>query len=130
MPRLIAYGAFTRVAGLEDGLVLVNQTQLHQFLRSILPEVEVNEDFYRKTYRDVNEAILDGRTSSASEHYVAVGYFEGRRPRAVLVDEQWYLSVYPDVATAVKQGKVENAQSHFDNEGFKEGRLPHDDWTL
>lgn len=130
MGKMITYGSLTRTDGMKGKFVQISEVLLHTFLRSSLPQVEIDERFYRATYGDVDAAIRDGRLSSASEHYIAVGYFEGRLPRQILVDEQWYLYMYPDVAEAVKSGTVESAQAHFDKEGFKEGRLPYDGWTL
>jgi len=127
---MVTYSSLTR-SGVEGGTyVQIFEPQLHRLLRSLLPDVNVDEDWYRNRYGDVSEAINDGKLSSAREHYVSVGYFEGRLPREILVDENWYLSVYQDVANAVNKGRFESGQEHFDLEGYKEGRIPYESWAL
>ncbi len=106
------------------------ETKLFGLLQRMLAFVEVDEAWYRVTYRDVDEAIRAGRLASAREHYVASGYFENRFPHEINVNEAWYLAEYPDVAEAIRTGLVSSATEHFESDGFKEGRLPREGWSL
>jgi hypothetical protein len=108
----------------------IPEERLHALLRAFLPEVDVDEDWYRMVNPDVDEAIRAGRMSSCREHYISAGYFEDRFPHAIVVDEKWYLAEYPDVQEAISNGVFFSAQHHFGVSGFKEGRLPYPGWTL
>jgi hypothetical protein len=128
--EIVTYGCLTKVNGGRGPFVQVAEPELHHILRSALPRVEVDEEWYRQYYGDVGEAIEQGHLASAREHYIAVGYFEGRFPRQIAVDEKWYLSTYTDVADAIRKGKFTSAQDHFEIAGYKEGRMAHADWKL
>lgn len=106
------------------------ETKLLGLLQRMLAFVEIDEAWYRITYRDVDEAIRAGRLASAREHYITSGYFENRFPFAIDVNEAWYLAEYPDVAEAIRTGAVSSAAQHFESNGFKEGRLPRPGWSL
>jgi hypothetical protein len=106
------------------------EARLHQLLRPLLKEVDVDEDWYRAFNPDVDKAIAEGIFSSAREHYVTAGYFEDRLPRPIVVDPIWYLKSYPDVAEAIRMGKFTSAQQHFEESGFREGRLASVEWSL
>ena len=111
-------------------LVEVSEECLNRLLRSLLVYVDVDEDWYRKTYKDTDDAISAGVTGSAHEHYVKAGYFEDRIPQNFKVDENWYLDAYPDVRIAIKTGSVKSATNHFYTNGFKEGRFPYKGWSI
>ena len=49
-----------------------------------LPVVE--EVWYRKTYKDVDDAIEKGMINSAQDHFEGVGAYEGRSPSAKLIN--------------------------------------------
>jgi hypothetical protein len=106
------------------------ETRLISLLQRMLVLVEVDEAWYRTTYRDVDEAIRAGQLASARAHYVTSGYFENRFPYAIHLDESWYIAEYPDVAEAIRSGSVASARQHFEKDGFKEGRLPRAGWSL
>ena len=93
-------------------------------LRQMIQGMEVDEDWYARTYEDIGNAVKGGVVVSAKQHFVHDGYFEGRLPFPIRVDEHWYLAQYPDVADSIRLGLVESAQSHFDRDGYREGRLP------
>jgi hypothetical protein len=98
-------------------------TQFLRFLISeLLKHVPVDEDFYRKRYPDVAEAVAKGKLPSCRDHFVYTGYYEGRVPAPEAVDEAWYLSAYPDVAEAVRKGRVGSASEHYLETGQFEGR--------
>ena len=101
-----------------------------ELLKYLLAQVEVDEEWYRSSYRDVDDAINAGEVKSAKDHYMTAGYFENRFPHAIKVDERWYVEEYPDVASAIQQGAFSSASQHFQKDGFKEGRLPTPNWSL
>jgi hypothetical protein len=130
MVKCVPYSALTRSPTKGQACVQILEAPLHDLLRSIITSVEVDEAWYRKEYGDVDHAIKNGTLSSAQDHYIRVGYFEGRLPRQYVVDQDWYLKTYADVKEAIKTGHFRSAQEHFDRDGYKEGRLPFDGWTL
>ena len=93
-------------------------------IKHLLRGVHVDEEWYRRTYDDVDAAIKGGAYESAKHHFVEDGYFEGRRPCPVRVDEAWYVATYPDVAEGMELGDIQSAQEHFDQHGYREGRFP------
>lgn len=100
--------------------------ELLDLLKRLLRAVPFDEEWYRTTYPDVDEAIRGGAYHSARQHFVEHGYFEGRRPFALAVDEQWYLTNYPDVGEGVRKGSIHSALDHFERHGYEEGRMPAD----
>ena len=104
--------------------VTVSYEDFVKTLKTLIQGIEVDEDWYVRTYEDIGEAIKQGIVQSARHHFVEDGYFEGRRPFAILVDERWYLRENPDVAESISTGIVPSAQEHFDKDGYTEGRLP------
>jgi len=116
------------VVGSADGEVWakIKYSDLEDFLRMILLSVEVDENWYRATYADIDEAIRNGVIKSAKQHFVTSGYFEGRLPYPMSVDEEWYLTAYEDIRAAVHAGTFTSASEHFATFGYAEGRLPGD----
>jgi hypothetical protein len=104
--------------------VSASYDDLVTFIRFILAGVEIDEEWYLQTYEDVREGIREGAIRSAADHFVYLGYFEGRLPFRIEVDEEWYLRQNPDVAESIQRGVVQSAQRHFENDGYREGRLP------
>ncbi len=98
---------------------------LKAVIRTLLLAIPIDEDWYRREYPDVALAIDRGECSSAKQHFVDEGYFEGRLAGPVEVDEKWYLSEYDDVARGVASGDFVSARNHFYEHGLSEGRLPH-----
>jgi hypothetical protein len=93
-------------------------------LRQMIQGIEVDEAWYLRAYEDIGGAVKEGAVSSARQHFVHDGYFEGRLPFPMAVDERWYLAENPDVADSIRNGAVQSAQDHFDKDGYREGRLP------
>jgi hypothetical protein len=110
--------------------VEVLEHELHELIRVVLKNIDVDEKWYCETYVDVRDAIQNNQVSSAKEHYVKVGYFENRLPHPVVVDAVWYMQQNPDVAEGIRLGNIESAEQHFYRYGFKEGRLPSHGWSL
>lgn len=109
-----------------EGTVRINMAydEFLLVLKLILQSVPVDEDWYRRTYPDVAGALTEGVWSSAREHFVEHGYFEGRMPYEMRVDEAWYLQVNEDVQRGVISGEHASAQEHFAQYGYEEGRMP------
>jgi hypothetical protein len=89
-----------------------------------------DESFYLESYPDIKASVARGVIPSGAEHYYTTGYFEGRRPKKLLVDERFYLEKNPDVATAIRSGKISSAQEHFEVAGFEELRDPYSGFSL
>ena len=126
-----SYSYLTSADGSGSGhYVELLESKFMELLRLMVAQIEVDEDWYRKTYRDVDDAVKSGALQSARAHYINAGYFEDRFPRLIKVNERWYLEEYPDVAMAIEAGAFTSAVQHFERDGFKEGRLPSENWSL
>jgi hypothetical protein len=108
--------------------VAVDRQHFGRILQPHIERIKLDEAWYLTRYPDVREGIERGDFSSASEHYIKVGYYEHRMPRDIVVDEDWYLEQYSDVRDAVAKNVFTSAQAHFATAGFKEGRFPHADF--
>lgn len=95
-----------------------------KLLKTIIQGLEVDEDWYARSYEDIGEAVRAGAIRSARDHFMNDGYFEGRLPFQIKVDEEWYLAKYPDVVDGIARGLLASAQDHFERDGYREGRLP------
>lgn len=104
--------------------VNVSYEDFVKILKMMISGIEVDEDWYLRTYEDIGKAVKEGTVKSARQHFIDDGYFEGRLPAPIRVDQAWYLREYPDVAESVRTGLVASAQAHFDGDGYREGRLP------
>jgi hypothetical protein len=93
-------------------------------VRRILRAVRVDEEWYRSTYPGAAAEIESGRFSTATEHYVTTGYFEGGLPADVEVDADWYLGRYAHVRTGLAIGVADSAKDHFLRIGYGEGCQP------
>jgi hypothetical protein len=103
----------------------VSYENLLEMIKCLLSIVDVDEEWYVVQYPDVAQAIGQGKTVSARQHFIDSGYFEGRLPYLIPVDERWYLKSYPDVAAGVRGGAEPSGQAHFLQGGYREGRLPY-----
>jgi hypothetical protein len=106
------------------GDALVNSSDVLGAIKMLLLAVDVDEDWYRQTYPDVDEAIGQKVYASARQHFVEHGYFEGRRPAELAVDEDWYIAHYSDVALGIDSKEIESASEHYNRHGYAEGRMP------
>ena len=64
--------------------------------RGILPEVD--EEWYRKSYKDVAQEIKNGGIPSAKEHFETTGAGEGRSPsrKHSQIAEMWKKALHPN----------------------------------
>ena len=125
LPPFEGLKAFLNFAAVNGELtVSASYTQFTILIRTLLSGIEVNETWYLSQYPDVAEAIRKGVITSAKEHFLNDGYFEGRMPFPIAVDEAWYLEQNPGVAEYIARGELLSAQQHFNDNGYREGRLP------
>jgi len=66
----------------------IDEANLKEALRRFLPLVRFDEELYLRLYPDVKQAIDTGALTSARDHFVVHGYFEGRvfQPDPVYLD--------------------------------------------
>jgi len=109
-----------------NGSVRVNNTydDFVEIVKLLLRGTAFDEKWYIEKYPDVAEAVRTGAFKTGRQHFIDVGYFEGRRPREFEVDEKWYLQTNPDVAEGIAKGEIKSAHEHFNDHGYEEGRLP------
>lgn len=100
-------------------------TSLLKFLLQVaVASGEFNEDGYLATNPDVSEAVRSGAVADPRLHYIAFGFFEGRRGATPQVDENWYRRTYSDVGAAINAGQLGSAGEHFAIAGAEEFRAP------
>lgn len=78
----------------------------------------IDEAWYLSTYPDVAEA-----GTSAVEHFMSVGWAEGRNP-CPLFDTEWYFRTYPDVELLGM-----DPLTHYALHGWRERRNPHPEFN-
>jgi hypothetical protein len=93
-------------------------------IKNIIRAVAVDAEWYCRAYPAASEMIRSGRFASASDHYVQVGYFEGKLPFEITVDEDWYISRYKHVRNGIALGRATSAKDHFLRIGYGEGCRP------
>ena len=71
-------------------MVSASYDEFLEMVRAVLSTIEVDEEWYLATYPDVVVGIKNGKVSSARDHFMHNGYFEGRLPFPLKVDERWY----------------------------------------
>jgi hypothetical protein len=104
--------------------VAIDAKLLKSLLKTIAECVPFSEEFYLETYPDIAEAYAAGQIPNLREHFVELGFFEGRFGAAPPVDEAYYTNVYKDVAQAVLRGDVKSGAEHYQRSGHAEGRIP------
>jgi len=100
---------------------------LELLLRMLIVRAAFDEADYLARNPDVRAAVQAGQLRSGHEHFLTVGYLEGRQGGCPVVDENWYINAYADVARAVAQGKLVNAADHYITSGAAEWRVPAPD---
>ena len=104
--------------------VAIDAKLLKALLKTIAECTPFDEEFYMETYADVAEAYTTGQVRSPQEHFVEIGFFEGRVGAPPPVDEAYYTNLYKDVGQAIMRGDVLSATEHYQNSGYSEGRIP------
>ncbi len=102
--------------------------RLFNFLLSVAAQsVDFDEDDYLRRNPDVALAVRQGKWTSGKDHYIAVGYFEGRPGGEIPLSPSWYLKNNPDVAMAISNGEWKSAQEHYLKHGIYEWRIPSEE---
>jgi hypothetical protein len=104
--------------------VAIGTPLLRALLREVVRSMPFDEAFYRQANPDIDTAIRAGEIDDPHEHYVELGYLEGRLGWPPPVDEAFYLSTYTDVGDALRRGDIGSAREHYMRSGAAEGRLP------
>lgn len=104
----------------DDSMVAMPMAALKALLTLAAGATPMNARLYANFNPDVS-------TDEARRHFVAHGYFEGRKTDWNVVDDVYYSARYPDVAQGLDNGHFPSAQSHFNNNGAKELRVPRAD---
>jgi len=101
-------------------------TVSRRFLRALIGELvkrkRFDDDWYARTYPDVEGARLAGDVSSLHEHFQTAGYFEGRLHAELPFDPQFYRRHYRDIAESFPASDPEGMRVHFLTSGYFEGR--------
>jgi hypothetical protein len=119
----VAFANLVELLEKSEELAPRSEKDIKQLLRVFIGKWSFDEKFYLRTYPDVVAAVRSGQLTSAYDHFLDLGYLEGRLPIDPQVDEVWYLQTYPDVANAVNK-HLTSARNHFIRNGYREGRLP------
>jgi hypothetical protein len=125
--RVLLSGMTLTLERLRTGTkVAVPVPVLRALLSAAIAQLPFDEDFYLKTYPDINEAYSAGRIINLHDHFIEEGYFEGRLGTNPAVNDQFYRENYPDVAKALDTGKVTSAFDHYVATGCFEGRCANE----
>jgi len=110
------------VVGSSDGRVISMSREL--FIKLVGAAIGPSFDpiWYKSEYPDISPAVEDGSVEDELDHFVALGYSEGRKPHYFVVDEGWYVSNYSDVVASIESGDFVDAEAHFNAVGYDEGR--------
>lgn len=119
MQHLVAGGD---EAGADE--VTIPRKLLDFLLRCLLDHTDFDEEQYQECNPDVSAAIRDKSIASGREHFLNVGYFEGRTGGTAVL-ETWYLARNPDVAAAKQAGKVPSGKVQYRLAGAQEWREPN-----
>lgn len=109
-------------AGQDD--VVLPRGLLQFLLRCLLEHTDFDERQYRECNPDVAEAVNQRIFASGRDHFISIGYFEGRMG-GTSVHEVWYLARNPDVAAAKQSGAVESGEMQYRMAGVREWREPN-----
>ena len=86
---------------------------------------QFDESLYVNNFNDVASAIKAGTFVSGAQHYLAVGYFEGRRNPNVPLDESWYIENYEGVFSQISSYGLSSVMDHYLTIGMKNGYAPN-----
>jgi hypothetical protein len=121
--RLLMEGLGFNLQRLRGGGKAAVPLPLMQAILSVAAaSLRFDPEFYLATYADVRQAYEGGNIKDLREHFIEVGYFEGRMGARPEFDENFYMTQYPDVAAAIARGEVRSAFDHYIQAGSFEGR--------
>ena len=81
-----------------------------------------DEEYYLRTYWDVNGAKQSGAVPSGFEHFMRAGHKESREP--LELDRAWYCRRYPIAGMEIGQGDYANCHHHYVEIGAARGYSP------
>lgn len=82
---------------------------------------DFDENYYLKTYPDIENAVRAGHISSAFYHFLDDGIEEYRNPNQYM-NLNIYKNSNPDIENLIKDNIYNSYFEHFIDKGFKEGR--------
>ncbi|WP_177202199.1 glycosyltransferase [Methylobacterium sp. ap11] len=82
---------------------------------------DFDENYYLKTYPDIENAVRSGNISSAFSHFLTDGIDEYRNPNQYM-NLKIYKESNPDIERLIKKKFYNSYFEHFIDVGFKEGR--------
>lgn len=128
-------GTLSRLLGIydweegTDSVVLKREAFKLLVIKAIVEELSFDDDWYRATYPDVDEAVKSGSFESAHEHFLRNGYFENRLPTKATFDVRFYYKTYEDLQSAYRPNDKEGLLEHYLSAGSFEGRAPSEEWS-
>ena len=75
----------------------VDRAFLDFLLTEFARQMPFHAAFYAATYPDIAAAAARGEVDDLREHFVRIGYAEGRMPCALAFDPDYYLARNPDL---------------------------------
>lgn len=105
--------------------IAIDAKLLRGLIQAAVARMPFSEEFYLNAYPDIAEAHAGGTISDPHQHFVEVGFLEGRFGAPPPVDETYYTSLYKDVAQAITRGDIQSGQEHYLRQGAAEGRVPN-----
>lgn len=107
----------------DDLIINISSDDFKNLVKFIISNFHFDESFYIRTYPDVADAVRSGLISSAYDHYVTSGYFEGRFGSLKGFDPETYCDINEDVRAGANGHDIAQfAVDHFVNHGYREGR--------
>ncbi|NTG51397.1 hypothetical protein G6M04_28755 [Agrobacterium rhizogenes] len=101
--------------------VVISREGIQFFLRLLYHSFD--EEYYLLHNEDVRLACQEGKVSSAFEHYIHFGFYEGRFPGFRDFDPVVYLELNKDLHFLKEYPDwEERARNHYKQDGFREGR--------
>ena len=102
----------------------VDVAALRKLVEVALGNVSIDPTVYASQNPDLERSIgYDG--IKLNEHFVKVGYFEGRAFPWARFDSAFYLKAYADIAAAFRSKSLGDPFKHFQDRGVYEARLPN-----
>ena len=104
----------------ESGPVTVPADALKLLIIQALSVQHLSGDLYLKENPDIAEAAKSGTLRDPLDHFVTVGYFEGRPMPIDKIDEAFYLSHHADLRALPRDQLL----AHYRASGLRELRPP------
>lgn len=119
-PNVFNFQQFVQFNAIDEGVGYVGPS-LATEIGGITLSAIYDENYYLSQYSDIAAAVELGTLSSGFQHFVNVGYLEGRNP-SLYYNEGVYLRTNSDVRAAVEAGDFSSGLQHFLLFGHAENR--------